>query len=57
MEKNYRVRFNEQQIDALLRVASITDNSRLGLDVIAHFGYIISKLYKIKESWKEEEDR
>ena len=53
-EKSYRVRFNEKQIDAVLSVASVLNNKDLGSDAIANFGYIVSKLHKIKEMWDKQ---
>ena len=51
-ERSHRVRFNEEQIDAVLGVASVLNNKDLGNKTIANFGYIVAKLHKIKEKWK-----
>ena len=45
----YRVRFNKEQIEAVLSVASVLNNKELGNKTIANFGYIVHKLNKIKE--------
>ncbi len=49
----YRIRFNGEQIDALLSVASVIDNKLLGRNTIVNFGYIIYKLNKVKEQEKQ----
>ncbi len=53
----YRIRFNKEQINAILSVASILDNKQLGRDAIVNFGYIVYKLDKIKKQedgqWKQ----
>lgn len=43
----YRIRFNNEQIRAILSVASIIDNKQLGSKTISNFGYIVYKLQKI----------
>jgi len=49
-EKSYRIRFNKAQIDAILSVAGVIDNMKLGRGTIANFGWIVAKVYKIKEA-------
>jgi len=51
-EKSHRIRFNEEQINAILSVASVLNNKDLGDKTIANFGYIVAKLYKIKKKWE-----
>ncbi len=57
MERSHRVRFDEKQINAVLGVASILNNKDLGSETIANFGYIVSKLHKIKKKWEEKDDK